>query len=126
MAIGIEPAAACRSLGLSWCCDQTRLVPRFALTMIPPDGDQGPGLLLRLNRNGGGEPQVVDLRRDPPGLLLAVVEDGVRREPVLNLWLPQRRRHLFLVDRPDGAWRLQTLPAGADPATIDAALDLLT
>jgi hypothetical protein len=126
MDIGIEPAAACRSLGLSWRCDQTHLVPRFQLEMTAPDGDAGPELLLSLNRNGGGEPQVVDLRRDPPGLLLAVVEDGVRREPVLNLWLPQRRRHLFLVHRPDGAWRLQALPAEADPATIDAALDLLS
>jgi hypothetical protein len=119
---GVSLDAACRRVGLVFRCEASDRIPSFSLTIDSNRDEDGCCLCLVLNRNGRVETRVVDASADHEGILLAIEIRSVRREPVLELWLPQVIRHHFLVHRRDGAWVVDEIVQDEKVNTVAEAL----
>lgn len=115
--------AACQAVGLELGCEASRTEPRFRASL--DRAETGPILYLRYRNDDTITPAV--LHHDPavPGVLFEIVEETVRREPTLELWLPCTTRHRFVAWRQAEDWTLAPLPESATAATVTEAVALL-
>lgn len=114
--------AACRSIDLGLRCECAPTEPRFQAAL--DHAAESTILALRLRNDDTISPAAVHHDPAVPGLLFEIVEETVRREPSLSLWLPCTERHQFLAWRNGGDWMLEQVPGGARVATVNEALVL--
>ena len=114
---------ACRAIDLDLRCESTPAEPRFSAALDL--SGTNPILDLRYRNDGTITPAM--LHHDPavPGVLFEIVEETVRREPVLELWLPSTVRHRFVAWRDGGNWTLAPLPGDTGPVTVAEAVALV-
>ena len=115
--------AACRAVDLGFCCESTHTEPRFSATLDL--AETGPTLNLRYRNDDTIMPAV--LHHDPAarGVLFEIVEETVRREPTLELWLPCTARHRFVAWHNGEDWALAPLPKDTGAATVAEAVALV-
>ncbi|HOX27306.1 MAG TPA: hypothetical protein PLL30_16365 [Candidatus Krumholzibacteria bacterium] len=112
-------SAACRAVGLECLCAYSHGEPRFRIRIDEFEG--APRLNVSLRNDDSITVHVLDHDRAATGILIAIEEETVQREPVLNLWLPFTARHRYLVLRQRGEWRVVPLPERVRADTVSAA-----
>ena len=121
--------AACRAIDLDFHCKATHTEPRFSVTIDPAETSRSSETLailhLRYRNDDTMMPAVLHHDPDVPGVFFEIVEETVRRELVLELWLPCTKRHRFVAWRNGEAWSLAPLPEDADTATVAEAVALV-
>jgi hypothetical protein len=110
-----EFADACAAVGLRFRSEFSPHEPRFRLALEAGASPACLVLVVRGHGTIGQGPAIAD--PDLPGVLLTVLEETVRKEPVMDLWLAHTVHHRYVVWRVQRRWQLERVPDHAPAAT---------